>query len=71
MNSCSEFKNCEIEWAQRISNCILTILVGKVDFMKNINVVFEDQEFEALEKIKGKLSWHDLMMLLAKQEKER
>lgn len=35
--------------------------------MKNINVVFEDAEYERLKKVKGKASWHDF--ILEKSEK--
>lgn len=30
--------------------------------MKNINVMFEDDEYEKLIKAKGKLSWHDFII---------
>jgi predicted CopG family antitoxin len=32
--------------------------------MKSVNVVFEDSEFEALNKLKGKKSWHDFILSL-------
>lgn len=41
--------------------------------MRTINVTFEDEEYEKLKKKKGNMSWHDFIMLLAKnyvEEKE-
>jgi len=35
--------------------------------MKSVNVVFEDKEFTALEKVKGKKSWHNFILELAKR----
>jgi hypothetical protein len=32
--------------------------------MRTINVVFEDKEFKALEKIKKDLTWHDFILTL-------
>jgi len=32
--------------------------------MKSVNVVFEDEEFEALAKLKGVKSWHDFILTL-------
>lgn len=32
--------------------------------MKNINIIFEDKEYKNLVKLKGKLSWHDYILLL-------
>jgi predicted CopG family antitoxin len=34
--------------------------------VKTINVTFEDEEYQRLKKKKGKLSWHDFIMTLAK-----
>jgi hypothetical protein len=40
--------------------------------MKNINIAFEDKEFEIIElaKEKSKLGWHDWMLYLAKEKIE-
>lgn len=38
--------------------------------MKKINVYFEDEEFKKLKEFKEKLSWHDFIMLLTKQESQ-
>jgi hypothetical protein len=35
--------------------------------LKQINVTFEDEEFEELLKRKAELSWHDFIMGLAKK----
>jgi len=35
--------------------------------VKNINVTFNDDEFEKLKKRKGKLSWHDYIMKLLEE----
>jgi predicted CopG family antitoxin len=32
--------------------------------MKNINVTFEDEEFNKLEQKKGDRSWHDFILLI-------
>ena len=34
--------------------------------MRTINVTFDDGEFERLEIVKGKMSWHDLILSLVK-----
>jgi hypothetical protein len=34
--------------------------------MKNINIYLEDEEFEELVKIKGDMTWHDLLLTLRK-----
>lgn len=36
--------------------------------MKQINIYFEDEEFEDLKDIKQDTSWHDFIMQLAKKE---
>lgn len=38
--------------------------------MKSVNVVFEDEEFTALVKVKGKKSWHNFILELAKPSVE-
>jgi len=35
--------------------------------MKSIYVVFEEEEFKMLKKVKKKLSWHDFIMLATKR----
>jgi len=35
--------------------------------MKQLNIYFEDKEFEKLVAKKGKLSWHDLVMSVTKK----
>jgi len=35
--------------------------------MKNINVVFEDEEFKRLVEAKGESSWHDFVLTLAEK----
>jgi len=37
--------------------------------MKTINEKFTDEEFEALEKSKGEMNWHDFIMSLADWDK--
>ncbi len=39
--------------------------------MRNINIIFEDSEFEKIEekKKKSKLSWHDFILKLIRGEK--
>lgn len=39
--------------------------------MKNINVTFEDREYEKLLKKKRGLTWHDFIMLLVREEHEK
>lgn len=34
--------------------------------VKTLNIAFEDKELETLTKAKGKKSWHDFIMELAK-----
>jgi len=34
--------------------------------MKTVNVVFENEEFKALAKVKGTKSWHNFILELAK-----
>ena len=34
--------------------------------MKTINVSFDDDEIEAIEKVKGELSWHELILSTTK-----
>jgi predicted CopG family antitoxin len=36
--------------------------------MKTINVTFEDEEYQRLKKKKGKLSWHDFIMALTRED---
>lgn len=36
--------------------------------MKSIHVTFEDHEFESLQKAKGNLSWHDIIITLISRE---
>lgn len=38
--------------------------------VKQINVYFDDEEHERLEKEKGKLSWHDFIMKLIEDEQK-
>ncbi len=38
--------------------------------MKTINETFTDQEFKIMKNIKGKLSWHDFILLMATHCKE-
>jgi predicted CopG family antitoxin len=38
--------------------------------MKNLNITFEDEEFEKLKKAKGELSWHDFVLSLAEKVKK-
>lgn len=38
--------------------------------MKSVNVVFEDEEFEALLKVKGTKSWHDFILRLIEVKEE-
>ena len=38
--------------------------------MKNINIVFTDEEHEKLTKAKGELSWHKFILTLLKEEEE-
>jgi hypothetical protein len=35
--------------------------------MKNINVMFEDEEFAKLEAVKGKLTWREFILQLVKK----
>ena len=35
--------------------------------MKTINVTFEDEEFEQIEKAKGEMNWHDFVMQIKKR----
>jgi predicted CopG family antitoxin len=37
--------------------------------MKTIHVVFEDEEFEVLVKVKGKKSWHNFILTLTEVKK--
>jgi predicted CopG family antitoxin len=39
--------------------------------MKNLNETFTDEEFEKLKQAKGKLSWHDFILQLAKEGKNQ
>jgi len=39
--------------------------------MKTLNVPFDDEEYDALVKAKGSLSWHDFIMLLVIHTKKR
>lgn len=36
--------------------------------MKTLNETFTDEEFELLKKVKGKRSWHDFIMTLARAQ---
>ncbi len=36
--------------------------------MKNVNQVFTDEEFQALQSAKGNKNWHDFIMELAKPQ---
>ncbi len=38
--------------------------------MKTINETFEDKNFEAMKETKGKLSWHDFILLMFTHCKE-
>ena len=38
--------------------------------MKNINIVFTDEDHAKLTKAKGELSWHDFILTLLKEAKE-
>lgn len=38
--------------------------------MKTINETFDDQEYNDLIKHKGKMSWHDFIMLLTEYEED-
>jgi predicted CopG family antitoxin len=38
--------------------------------MKTINETFTDKEFNKLQAVKGKKSWHDFIMELATNEKQ-
>ncbi len=38
--------------------------------MKNINVVFDDQEFDLLVSCKGDLSWHDFVLTIVELRKQ-
>ena len=38
--------------------------------MKNINVVFEDEEFNLLLSCKGDLSWHDFILTIIELKKQ-
>ncbi|KKL04344.1 hypothetical protein LCGC14_2617010 [marine sediment metagenome] len=38
--------------------------------MKSINVYFENDEFDFLKKIKKKMSWRELILKLAKGDKD-
>lgn len=44
---------------------------GIRDTTKTINVVFEDEEIEKLERKKGEKSWHDFICTLIKQDQEK
>jgi hypothetical protein len=35
--------------------------------MRTINVVFEDREYDQLNKLKGDLTWHDFLLKLSKE----
>ncbi|KKL94688.1 hypothetical protein LCGC14_1862240 [marine sediment metagenome] len=37
--------------------------------MKSINVIFEDEDYEKLEKAKGELGWREFILTLIKKEK--
>ena len=39
--------------------------------MKTLNITFEDKEYNLLKKEKGNLSWHDLIIKLVKEKKEK
>jgi len=39
--------------------------------MKTINITFEDEEHEELLKRKGKMSWHDFILEMTKNQKEK
>jgi len=38
--------------------------------MKTVNVVFENEEFEALVEVKGTKSWHDFILELKERKKD-
>lgn len=38
--------------------------------MKQINVYFDDKEYEELIKTKNNLSWHDFIIFLSKNQKK-
>ena len=37
--------------------------------MKTINVTFSDKEYEKLSKVKGKMNWHNFILILIETDK--